>query len=73
MMYCAECGSKMEPRETGGWTGCCNRLGYWYDKAPLASDLWAGIPVSYMGYWFYPTGKWPKHKAPTFPVLNPAS
>lgn len=73
MMYCAECGEIMTHREIGGWNACCNRIGYWYGKPPLASDLWAGIPLSYMGYWFYPTAKWPKHKTPTFPNITAPS
>jgi hypothetical protein len=67
LMFCAECGSKMEQREDGAWKGCCNRYGYWYAGKPVASDLWIGKPLYHEGYYFYPTVNWPNSRKPTLP------
>lgn len=61
-MFCAECGSKMHPREGGGWVICCQGRGYWYEKQPLPRDNWWPV-LTVKGYTFYPTVYWnPKNK-----------
>lgn len=68
MMYCGECGTKMERRPDGAWVLCCTGIGYWYDKPPIEGDLWAFSVQSIPGLWFYRTGKWPTNQAPAEPV-----
>ncbi len=69
MMYCAECGSKMEKHAHGAWVICCNGWGYWWHQAPLATDRWFGVPEEYKGHWLYKTAKWPTTQAATVPQL----
>ena len=70
MMFCAECGHKMERRRDGAWNACCGRLGYWSTEKPLRSDSWWPVASGRDGLTFYPTGKWPANRKPASPVIR---
>lgn len=70
MMFCAECGTRMERREDGAWTLCCHGYGYWWSEQPLVGDRWIGRPESYKGHWLYKTVFWPNDLKAALPKLE---
>jgi hypothetical protein len=70
MMYCAECGTKMERHDHGAWVICCHGWGYWWNQAPRFDDRWFGAPQEHKGFWLYKTNKWPTTLTATKPQLE---
>ena len=76
MMYCAECGSKIEKSLIhGSRLMCCNGYGYWYSMPPTANDSRQyghppSITISCHGthsgivqsqtFWMYNGANWPR-------------